>query len=188
MTQSAQTPITPVQGSGGFSLPPFNERLHQEWSEFLGRVPWQWFATFTFKVEIHPEAADKLYRVWINKLNRAIYGQRWAKHPPFGCIHARALEWQKRGVLHYHSLIANIGYEDRDHWAEVWRELGQDTKAGFIKIDLYDPNKGGVESYLSKYVAKGGELDISANMQRKPFIKKLPSNVDQDRNRKLAGV
>ena len=188
MTQTAQSPLSLVPGSGGFSLPPFQERHHDQYIEFLSRPTWQWFVTFTFKEAIHPEAADKLYRVWINKLNRAIYGQRWRKHPPYGVIHARALEWQKRGVLHYHALISNTGFEDREHWADVWTELGNDSKAGFIKIDLYDFTQGGVEAYIAKYVTKGGQIDVSANFNIGPFIKALPSNVNQNRNQNLAGV
>lgn len=139
------------------------DKLHLAWSDFLGTQDWQWFVTFTFTEEIHPEAADKLYRLWLNKLNRDLYGQRWRKHYPYGCKWVRALEWQKRGVLHYHALISNVGYADREKWASEWQELGKTSKAGFIKIDQYDTEKGGAEAYLSKYVTKGGQVDISKN-------------------------
>lgn len=178
-----QVPASPpetgsdVEGAHQFKDDP----LHQAWSEFLSSQPWQWFVTFTFKEEIHPEAADKLYRVWINKLNRAIYGQRWRKKHPFGVKHVRALEWQKRGVLHYHALIANVGLEDRERWALVWQQLGEDSKAGFIKIDQYDDSKGGAEAYLSKYVTKGGQVDVSRNFLTLPHIPSRPTNADPDK-------
>lgn len=155
----------------------YHNPLHDAWRDLIASQDWQWFVTFTFKEEIHPESADKLYRVWINKLNRAIYGKRWRNRKPFGVKHVRALEWQKRGVLHYHSLIANVGFEDREHWAEVWQKLGLDSKAGFIRIDQYDESKGGAEAYLSKYVTKGGQIDISDNFKESNYIKPTPSHV-----------
>lgn len=139
------------------------DQLHHAWAEFLSTQDWQWFVTFTFKEEIHPEAADKLFRVWINKVNRHIYGQRWRKKPSGGVKWVRALEWQKRGVLHYHALMANLGYASREQWAAEWMKLGDDSKAGFIRIDQYDDTKGGAEAYLSKYVAKDGDIDLSEN-------------------------
>ena len=156
-------------------------QLHEAWTAFLCEQDWQWFCTFTFKTEIHPEAADKLYRVWINKLNRGIYGQRWRNREPYGVKHVRALEWQKRGVIHYHALIANVGMESRDRWASEWQKLGEDSKAGYIKIDQYDASRGGVEAYLSKYVTKGGQVDVSANLRVKPYIPQRPSHADPDR-------
>lgn len=144
--------------------------LHDAWSEFLKTQPWQWFVTFTFKEEIHPEAASKLFNLWINKLNRTLYSKRWKKSKQGGCKWVRALEWQKRGVLHYHALIANVGYADRVTWANYWTELGESSKAGFIKIDQYDESLGGAEAYLSKYVTKDGDIDISPNFESKPDL------------------
>ena len=141
------------------------DKLHKAWAGFLSTQDWQWFVTFTFKEEIHPEAADKLYRVWLNKLNRELYGQRWRKKPSGGVKWCRALEWQKRGVLHYHALISNSGYASSTMIARIWEKLGEDSKAGFIKVDQYDESLGGAEAYLSKYVAKGGQVDISPNFQ-----------------------
>lgn len=142
---------------------PKRDRLHHSWADFLATQDWQWFITFTFKEEIHPESADKLFRVWINKLNRDIYGQRWRKKPSGGVKWVRALEWQKRGVLHYHALVSNVGFASREKWANEWMVLGESGKAGFIKIDQYDESRGGAEAYLSKYVAKDGDIDVSRN-------------------------
>lgn len=162
--------VNPATLQGPEALPIFNERLHDQWTEWLSSFDWQWFVTFTFKEAIHPEAADKLYRVWINKLNRAIYGPKWSKRPEEkGVKHVRALEWQKRGVLHYHALVANTGIETRERWATEWQKLAEDSKAGFIKIDQYDEQKGGAAAYLSKYVTKGGQIDCSPNMHATPF-------------------
>ncbi len=178
----------PLSGDTYPLLESKSDRLFSDWAAWLSTQDWQWFVTFTFKEAIHPEAADKLYRVWINKLNRAIYGQRWRKKPPQGVKHVRALEWQKRGVLHYHALLANVGFENRERWASVWEELGEDSKAGFIKIDQYDQSKGGAEAYLSKYVTKGGQVDVSENFKALPHIKSIPTHDKQPTHQDLARV
>lgn len=158
------------------------DELHQAWAQFLSTQDWQWFITFTFKEEIHPEAADKLFRVWVNKLNKSIYGKRWRKKPSGGVKWVRALEWQKRGVLHYHALMANLGYASRAQWAAEWTKLGDDSKAGFIRIDTYSDDLGGAEAYLSKYVAKDGDIDISQNFEA---INQIPDH-EQRRTRDFA--
>jgi hypothetical protein len=56
---------------------------------------------------VHPEAADKRFRVLISQANRVLYGVRWAKHGA-GLRWVRALEYQKRDVIHYHALIAGV--------------------------------------------------------------------------------
>lgn len=163
----------PNVDSSGVVLPSYvtkRNRLHLEWAGFLATQNWQWFVTFTFKEEIHPESADKLFRVWVNKVNREIYGQRWRKKASGGIKWVRALEWQKRGVLHYHALVANVGYASREKWAAEWAKLGEDSKAGFIRIDQYDDTLGGAEAYLSKYVAKDGDIDLSQNFQAQNII------------------
>ena len=139
-------------------------RLMDQWIIFLEQAEWQWFCTFTFRDPIHPEAADKLFRLWIRHLNRAAYGPRWDKKP-HGCVSwVRALEWQKRGVLHYHALVACVPEREhmqKDKWGDKWNEW-----AGFARVDSY--RSGGVIAYITKYILKGGEIDISKNMKNKP--------------------
>jgi hypothetical protein len=47
---------------------------------FLQAWPWEWFCTLTFRECVHPEAADKQFRVFVMRLNRARYSRRWLKH------------------------------------------------------------------------------------------------------------
>jgi len=56
---------------------------------------------------VHPEAADKCFRVLISQANRVLFGVRWAKYGT-GLRWVRALEYQKRDVIHYHALIAGV--------------------------------------------------------------------------------
>jgi hypothetical protein len=81
----------------------------------------------------------------------------------------RGLEWQKRGVLHYHALIRNLppymdGLKDRQHWAGEWDKL-----AGFAYI-LPIAEIGGVAGYIAKYCSKGGEVDVSFNLSAQPRL------------------
>lgn len=75
------------------------ESIRGAWTTFLDRWEWDWFVTLTFREHVHPERADKLFRVWISKINRELYGHRWYKRGD-GVYWARALEYQKRKVLH----------------------------------------------------------------------------------------
>lgn len=129
------------------------------WSDFLQRYAWDWFATFTFPDRVHPEAADKLFRVWVSKLNRSLYGPRWAKKGQ-GVYWIRALEWQRRGVVHYHALlgdVTNLNHAARRlEWMDTWYELS----GGFARIVQPDGDRA-LTDYCGKYTAKGGEIDIS---------------------------
>jgi len=132
-----------------------NKAIRDAWCQFIGRWEWSWFVTLTFKSDIHPERADKLFRVFVSKLNRKIYGRRWYKQGHGGFPWVNALEYQRRGVIHFHSLfggdIERLYTIDADC---LWREL-----AGFAKIQKIR-NAGAVQNYISKYVMKGGQISL----------------------------
>ncbi len=140
------------------------DRLRDAWGTFLGRWAWDWFVTLTFKEAPHPEQADKLFRVFVSKLNRKLYGVRWAKHRK-GVRWARATEFQRRGAIHFHALMGGDGLatERRLFWMDVWHGLG--GAAGFARIEVPE-SQGAVLGYCSKYVAKGGSIDLSPTMGR----------------------
>jgi hypothetical protein len=101
----------------------------------------------------HPEAADKRFRVLISQANRVLYGVRWHKHGE-GIRWVRALEYQKRDVIHYHALLAGVQDLRRLYWMDRWHEL-----AGYARIEPID-SAAAVARYVSKYVVKGGEIDM----------------------------
>src|SRR5215472_1387620 len=43
------------------------QALRDGWIRLLERWEWEWFSTFTFRDLVHPEAADKRFRVLISK-------------------------------------------------------------------------------------------------------------------------
>lgn len=150
-----------------------NEVLRKSWVDFLKYMAarlggFEWYCTFTFRESIHPESADKAYRIWISLLNRAALGENNAQWQ-WRLFGVRALEWQKRGVLHYHSLIGG-GVDDlhRVQWCKYWEELDR-KRHGMARIYKFKVN-GGAESYCSKYVTKGGNIDIDVTSWQKMLL------------------
>jgi hypothetical protein len=143
-------------------------RLVEEWTAFLMRFPMQWFCTMTFAYPIHPEAADKLWRLWISKLNRSIYGVRWYRHDHTQVFWIRALEWQRRDVIHYHALVGDVRDMNtlarRLDWMDEWRAL-----AGIARIYTIESDED-VRRYVSKYVTKGGEIELSRSLRFVPSL------------------
>lgn len=132
------------------------------YAEFLARYNWQWFCTFTFRDPPHPEAAHKLFRHWVNLINRDIYGCRAQKRKQ-SVFWALALEYHKSGTIHFHALLGDV--EDlnarcsRKYAHSLWFEL-----AGINRIDPIDDKLQAVTNYVSKYIVKGGEIDLSDNL------------------------
>ena len=147
--------------------------LRQAWVDLLGEFHWDLFGTLTFRNDTHPEAALKLFRLFISQLNRKLYGPRWSKHGK-GIGYCVAMERQLRGVLHLHCLLAepeltrllkSSWFKENGHWAnalnEAWNEL-----AGFARIE---PIKAAalVAGYVAKYVIKGGEIDLGGPLMQR---------------------
>ena len=127
--------------------------LRDAWIALLGRWEWEWFCTFTFRDLVHPEAADKRFRVLISQANRVLFGVRWAQYGR-GLRWVRALEYQKRDVIHYHALLAGVEDLRRLYWMDRWHEL-----AGYARIEPIE-SAAAVSRYVSKYVVKGGEIEL----------------------------
>ena len=84
-----------------------------------------------------------------------------------------AWEYQRRGVLHFHALFGDV--EDlnvrlrRLDWMDRWMALGQ--PAGFARIEAIDSQEA-VRKYVTKYVVKGGQIDLSSSL--KSFAQQQP--------------
>jgi hypothetical protein len=134
--------------------------------DFLKDYEWQWFATLTFKEAIHPEAAGKKFKLWTKLLDEShgVKPRKPLDHPS-RCHWARGLEWQKREVLHFHALLGNVPTDlnTRAHRRvveESWLSL---DACGFARVELVESGAGAVQ-YVTKYCAKGGEIDLSPNL------------------------
>jgi len=131
--------------------------LFQTWVDFLEPWDWEWFCTFTFREHVHPESADKHFRWVLAKLNRRLFGPRWWRNGE-SVQWVRALEYQRRGVIHFHALMRLIGDENRFRLMKDW-EGDESTVTGIARV--YPPRSGAaVRLYCAKYVVKGGELTV----------------------------
>jgi len=120
--------------------------LSDPYGEWVHALPWDWWATFTFAVWIHPDQAGQRYQEWARQLQ----GETGTTMQ-----HARALEYQKRGVVHFHALIWGVNRgTHRKTWERKWEEIG----GGWCAIYPYDRMRA-ASFYLGKYAVKGGEID-----------------------------
>ena len=124
--------------------------------------PWALFDTKTFRVdrEPHPEQLDKLFKVFVMKMNKHLYGSKFWKDKQTGVSWVRAAELQRRGITHFHSMFGGPGVSDladtlcaggkmrARYWEEIWWDM-----AGICRMELIQ-NVGLVEGYCSKYVVK----------------------------------
>jgi hypothetical protein len=127
------------------------------------------FATLTFRVHragrsggVHPEAASKAFRFFASSINRELNGRDWGRRWHRGVQWAVGEELHKDGRLHLHAVLsAPTGDLYRlvnfRTWHEFWRkEFGNNR--------LEAPrSQGDVCAYLSKYVAKEGNVTLSPN-------------------------
>ena len=132
------------------------------WIGFLSSYQWDWFTSQTFRNPTHPEAADKTFRMWISQINRTMWGPRWYKKK-MSVYWVRALEWQKRDVLHFHALISHPEQDlntlqSRLLWMDRWNQL-----AGYARITKPNSTEA-VTRYVTKYLIKDGDLEMSPHM------------------------
>jgi len=140
-------------------LPNNLKSLRDSWIGFIGRFePFELYATLTFVEDIHPEQADRRYKRFIRSINESLYGRRYRERGK-SIYWVRALEFQRRQVIHFHALLGGGVYKlHRLRTMQLWEsEKGN----GMARIEKYNPTLG-ARHYLSNYVSKrkGGEIDL----------------------------
>jgi len=161
-SQSASTKLDPVQKlpSSGF----VKVELKEAWVEFIKRYePYTWYVTLTFKEPKHPESADKAFFRWIRHINKCLYGRRYREKKK-GVTYIKCMEYQKRDVIHFHCLIGDphLYKLKRFDFIEAWKfdcYRSKELVNGYATIYKYNAARGAV-NYCSKYVLKGGEIDV----------------------------
>lgn len=135
--------------------------LQRAWIDFLLRFPLDWFCTFTFRDAVHPEAAAKRLLYLVSALNRDVFGNHWQRRTS-GIYWVAGIEYQRRGVLHFHGLLGapeNLGEKFRRlYWMEFWFRI-----AGIARIEQISDHVL-VAAYVSKYVTKAGEVELSKSL------------------------
>lgn len=129
----------------------------ESWADWLkdDRWGWQYFVTLTFKQDVHPEQANRCFRRWVRRINEKTFGKRYRRSGQ-GITWVRGLEFQRRGVIHFHALFSGL--------PELWSRFGAMSlwenlvdNSGFARIFPY---RVAASNYISKYVSKGGDLDF----------------------------
>jgi len=129
------------------------------WASWLDTFKWETYLTLTFKSDTAPEQAGKEYGRYIRFINETIFGKRYRRKGN-GISWVSAIEHQRRGVIHFHCLMDGTAKLRYDVLHGLWKKVSDNT--GFSWIESYKPGVGAT-GYLSKYVTKGGELDIYIN-------------------------
>lgn len=145
-------------------------KLLEQWRVFLLQFQWQYFATLTFRPDVRTgpvfaegERARKVHRVYLRLLYQKLYGRAARGKIEDGRVAwCLATEYHKSGKIHFHALYAgdDLHLLGAGYMAELWAGL-----AGWAKIEAIYNGQGAVAAYTSKYVAKGGQIDLSAGLR-----------------------
>jgi hypothetical protein len=137
-------------------------RLINEYADYMRTLePFSWFCTLTFSEPVAAEQADRCLARWIRKLSERIVGRRYRRKKVPGISWIRALEWQKRGVLHIHALLEHPGLSKVplkaacDLWKGVCMKSGTSNR-----IEKYDPTRGAC-GYIGKDIFNDGDINFS---------------------------
>jgi len=155
--------------------------LEEGWIQMADKYsPWYWYLHLTFKYFVEQEYAIRQFKRFIRLMNEKLHGKRFRGNGKRdsvckGIPWINAIEYQRRGVLHFHALLGGEsyklngkgGYPDMSLYKDMW-QYGFKKKNGvfkfrpngFAKIVQYDDRKGAKQYLAKKYVSKGGELDI----------------------------
>jgi len=147
----------------GLANLPKKPTLQEAWLEFIERFqPYHWYVTLTFKNAVTNTRANKQFHRYMRRINETLFGKRYRDHG-LGLPYVNARERQGRGTPHFHTLIGGDVYKlKRLSYMDLW-DKGEGRKFnanGYARIWPYDKEKG-AKVYVSKYVVKGGEIDVN---------------------------
>lgn len=115
------------------------------------------FLTLTFKENVQDiKQANYEFQKFIKRLNYKLYGTKKAN-----LKYTTVIEFQKRGAIHYHTIIYNMPFTKQKIIEKIWGN-------GFIKINKID-DVDNVGAYVSEYLGqaeKGQGHDIEDDRLR----------------------
>ncbi|MBA7687573.1 hypothetical protein ES703_96037 [subsurface metagenome] len=123
---------------------------------------WEWYATFSFRDPVDPRFPNWTKVGWksahnaLNCFNAALIMQLDYINPLWVAV----MELQRRGVPHWHALVANVGDQRRMSWVDWWYD-----HYGIARILPYQADRG-ARYYLGKYLMKA-----QADIQFSPALK-----------------
>lgn len=144
------------------------ESLRGAWGTWIGAQPWDLFVTLTSEKQTHPEAMLKRFRYCMNKASDHCYG-RSRKATDTRLQWVVGLERTRQGWPHSHAVVRFPGIELRGPQGKAIFDLGywqhwMSSTGGFAWIDI-PRSEQAVVQYVTKYVVKDGELEVSAQVE-----------------------
>lgn len=127
------------------------EEIGQAFGDWVdGMTDWEWYVTFTFR-----DPTDSRYPTWsqvgwksasnaLTSWHNSLCDSLGYQNP----IWIGVMELQRRGVPHWHLLVANIAEQRRMTWLDWWYD-----HFGIARILPYDRQLG-ARYYLGKYLTK----------------------------------
>jgi len=142
---------------------PKQPTLQEAWVEFIECFePYHWYVTLTFKNAVTNTRANKQFHRYMRRINEALFGKRF-RDKGLGVPYVNARERQFRGTPHFHTLIGGDVWKLRRlSYMDLW-DKGEGRKFnanGYARIWPYDKEQG-AKVYVSKYIVKGGEIDVT---------------------------
>ena len=114
-----------------------NANVGQYGREFVAK-----FLTLTFRENIQDiKQANYEFSKFIKRLNYRLYGTK-----KVNLKYTTVIEFQKRGAIHYHTIIYNMPYLKADELSNIWGN-------GYIKINKID-DIDNVGAYVGEYLGK----------------------------------
>ena len=100
------------------------------------------FLTLTFKENItDPKEANYLFTKFIKRLNYKLFNTKKAN-----LKYTTVIEFQKRGAIHYHTIVYNMPYLKANEISNIWEN-------GFIKINKID-DVDNIGAYVGEYLGQ----------------------------------
>lgn len=137
----------------------------EAWAEWLSLQPWDLFVTLTSEKQTHPESMLKRFRYCANHLSDHLYGRNWDRRG-LGVQWVCGLERTKQGWPHSHAVVRaplvdtrNREQLDWGYWQQWFTKTG-----GFCWLEPIR-SQADVLGYVTKYVVKDGELELSPNVE-----------------------
>lgn len=119
----------------------------------LSLADWKVSLTLTFRDEKPYDVAIAYFKRLVRYLNKDVFGKQYTKivkHSYFS--YALGIEYQRRGVIHFHALVDRPVNFDKIH--KLWNDW-----AGFAWIGNIR-NQFDCVRYIAKYNLKGGQNEV----------------------------
>ena len=130
----------------------------EAFGHWLSQEHWDALLTITDPGMSHPEAMLKQTRWFMNSVNRRLYGRKFYKRGE-GIEYVIALERQKRGSVHSHSLIRLSDHALSNEIVRYMKDLTEQC-SGWSRVEIPRSQLDTV-NYVCKYVTKDGDLHLS---------------------------